>query len=145
VKVEAADLSQLAIQDRMVVSVRVVGVALFFKFEEVERETEMALEAAAGPAAEAHVVGSGYEATAAALGPAMRALSNSTGPSFAHFGALAGVGKGQRASTACKCFAILRLWPIIKKTSNAYSIFASPHLLTSADSASRAPGSLCSW
>jgi hypothetical protein len=39
------------------------------------------------------VAGSGYEATAEALGPAMRALSNSMG----HFGALAGGGKGQRA------------------------------------------------
>jgi hypothetical protein len=38
VKVEAADLSQLTIQDRKVVSVRVVGVALFIKFEEVEGE-----------------------------------------------------------------------------------------------------------
>jgi hypothetical protein len=36
VKVKAADLSQLAIQDRKVASVRVVGVALFIKFEEVE-------------------------------------------------------------------------------------------------------------
>jgi hypothetical protein len=34
----------------------------------------------------------------------MRALSTSTGLGFAHFGALAGVGKGQRASTACKRF-----------------------------------------
>jgi hypothetical protein len=39
VKDEAADLSQLAIQDRLVVSVRVVGVALFIKFQEVEGET----------------------------------------------------------------------------------------------------------
>jgi hypothetical protein len=51
-------------------------VALFIKFEEVEGESEMAL----------------------------RALSNSTGLGFAHFGALAGVGKGQHVSTACKCF-----------------------------------------
>jgi hypothetical protein len=29
----------------------------------------------------------------------MRAISTSTGLGFAHFGALAGVGKGQRAST----------------------------------------------
>jgi hypothetical protein len=39
VKVEAADLSQLAIQDRKVVSVRLVGVALLIKFEEAEGET----------------------------------------------------------------------------------------------------------
>jgi hypothetical protein len=39
VEVEAADLSHLTIQDRKVVSVRVVGVALFIKFEEVEGET----------------------------------------------------------------------------------------------------------
>jgi hypothetical protein len=32
----------------------------------------------------------------------MRALSTSSGLGFAHFGALAGVGKGQRVSTACK-------------------------------------------
>jgi hypothetical protein len=44
------------------------------------------------------VEGSSYEAAAAALGPAMRALSASTGLGFAHFGALAGVGKGQRTS-----------------------------------------------
>jgi hypothetical protein len=37
----------------------------------------------------------------------MRALSTSTGLGFAHFGALAGVGKGQRVSK------IFRLWPII--------------------------------
>jgi hypothetical protein len=37
--VEAADLSQLAIKGRKVVSVRVVGVALFIKFEEAEGET----------------------------------------------------------------------------------------------------------
>jgi hypothetical protein len=58
----------------------------------------VALEAAAGAAAEAHVAGSSYEATTAALGPAMRALSTSPGLGFAHFGALAGIGKGQRAS-----------------------------------------------
>ena len=39
VKVEAEDLSQLAIQGRKIFSVRVVGVALFIKFEEVEGET----------------------------------------------------------------------------------------------------------
>ena len=33
VRVEAADLSQMAIQDRKVVSVRVVRVALFINFE----------------------------------------------------------------------------------------------------------------
>jgi hypothetical protein len=38
------------------------------------------------------VAGSGYEATAAALGLAMRAIPTSTGLGFAHFGALAGVG-----------------------------------------------------
>jgi hypothetical protein len=54
--------------------VRVAGVALFIKFEEAEGETEMALEAAAGAAAQARVAGSGYMATAAALGPAMSAL-----------------------------------------------------------------------
>jgi hypothetical protein len=94
VKAEAADLIQLAIQDRKTASVRVVGVALFIEFEAAEGKTEMALGAAAGAA------GSGYEAIAAALGPAMRALSNSKRLGFAHFGALAGVGKGQRASTA---------------------------------------------
>jgi hypothetical protein len=77
---ETADLSKLTIQDRMAVSVRVVGVALLIKFNEVKGETEMALEGASGAAAEAHVVGSGYEATAAALGTAIRALSTSTGP-----------------------------------------------------------------
>ena len=56
------------------------------------------------------MAGSGYETAAAALGPAMRALSNSTGIGSAHFGALAGVGKGQRVSTACKCFTKFRLW-----------------------------------
>jgi hypothetical protein len=39
VRVEAADLSQMAIQDRKVVSVRVVRVALFINFEEAEGET----------------------------------------------------------------------------------------------------------
>jgi hypothetical protein len=96
--------------------------ALFIKFEEVKDETEMALEAAAGATAEAHVAGGGYKATAAALGPTMRALSNSTGLGFAHFGALAGVGKGQRASTACKCSTKFRLWLIIKTASNVHSL-----------------------
>jgi hypothetical protein len=59
VKTEAADLSQLAIQDRRAVPVRVVGVALFIKFEEIQGETEMALEAAAGAAVEAHMAGTG--------------------------------------------------------------------------------------
>jgi hypothetical protein len=36
-------------------------VALFIKFEEAGGEFEMALEAAIGAAAEAHVAGSGYE------------------------------------------------------------------------------------
>jgi len=40
------------------------------------------------------VAGSDYEATAAALGPATRALSTSSGLGFAHFSALAGVGNG---------------------------------------------------
>ena len=93
---------------------RVVGVALFIKFEKVEGEIEVALEAAAGAAAEAHVAGRGYEATAAALGPAIRALSTSAVLGFAHFGALAGVGKGQRVSTACKCCTKFRLRLIIK-------------------------------
>ena len=102
-KAEAADQSQLAIQDRKVASARVVCVALFIKFEEAESEAVMSLEAAAGAAAEAHVVGSGYTATAAALRPTMRALSNSTGLGFAHFGALAGVGKSQPSpSHACR-------------------------------------------
>jgi hypothetical protein len=96
VKVEAADLSQLATQDPKAVSARVAGVALFIKFEEAEGEIEMALEADAGAAAEAHVAGTGYKAPAAALGPAMRTLSTSSGLGFAHSGALAGVGKGQR-------------------------------------------------
>jgi hypothetical protein len=43
VKVEAADLSQLAIQDGEAASVRVVGVTLFIKFVEVKGETLMAL------------------------------------------------------------------------------------------------------
>jgi hypothetical protein len=58
-RVEAAGQSQLTIQDRKVVSARVVGVALFIKLKEAENETAMPLEAAAGAAAEAHVVGSG--------------------------------------------------------------------------------------
>jgi hypothetical protein len=41
--------------------VRVVGAALFIKFEEAEGETVMALEAAAGAAAEAHVAGNGFQ------------------------------------------------------------------------------------
>ena len=69
-----------------------VSVALFIKLEEPEGETEMALEAAAGAGAEAHVVDSGYWATAAALRSAIRALSNSAGLGFARFGELAGVG-----------------------------------------------------
>jgi hypothetical protein len=63
-------------------------VALFIKFQEAECETEVALEVFAGATAEAHVAGKDYEATAAALEPAMRALS-----------------LPQRGfSTACKCF-----------------------------------------
>jgi hypothetical protein len=81
--------------------VRVVGVALSIKFEEADCETEVALKAAAGAAAEAPVAGSGYKATDATLGPAMRALSTSTELVFARFGALAGVGKGQRVNIAC--------------------------------------------
>jgi hypothetical protein len=100
---------------------RVVGVALFITFEEAECETGVALDASAGATAEAHVAGSDYEDTAAALEPAMRALSTSTGLGFAHFGALAGVSKGQRASTACKNFTRFRLRLMIKSTSNAYS------------------------
>jgi hypothetical protein len=88
---------------------RVVGVALFIKFEKVEGKIEVALEAAAGAAAEAHVAGRGYEATAAALGPAIRALSTSAVLGFAHFGALAGAGKVERASNASGCFEIFRL------------------------------------
>ena len=65
---------------------RVVGVALSIKFEEADCETEVALKAAAGAAAEANVAGSGYKATAAALGPTMRTLSSSTGLGFVHFG-----------------------------------------------------------
>jgi hypothetical protein len=34
----------------------------------------------------------------------MRALSTSTRLGVAHFGALAGDGKGQRVRPACKCF-----------------------------------------
>ena len=49
-EVEAADLSQLTIQDRKAFSMRVVGLALVIKFEEVEGELEVALEAAAGAA-----------------------------------------------------------------------------------------------
>jgi hypothetical protein len=100
-------------------------VALFIKFEEVEGETVLTLEASVGAAAEAHVERSGCRATAAALGPAMRALSTSTGLGFAHFGALAGVGKGQRVSTACKCFTKFCLWLVIKTTSNTHS-FCQP-------------------
>jgi hypothetical protein len=55
------DPRQLAIQTRKVVSVRVVGTALFIKFEEAEGETVMALEAAAGAAAEAHVAGNDFQ------------------------------------------------------------------------------------
>jgi hypothetical protein len=94
----------LAIQGRTAISARVVGVAIFIKLEEVEGETEMALGAAAGVAAEARVAGISYKATVAALGPAMRTLSTSRGLGFALFGALADVGKSQRVSTACKCF-----------------------------------------
>jgi hypothetical protein len=61
----------------------------------------------------------------------MHDLPSSTGLGFAHFGALASVGKGQRASTACKRFIRSRLWLIIKAISNAHS-FANPHLPTSA-------------
>jgi hypothetical protein len=94
VEFEAAELGQLAIQGHKAASARVAGVAFFIKFEKVEGETEMALEASASAAAEARVAGSGYNSTAAALGFATRALSKSTGFGFAHFGALAGVGKG---------------------------------------------------
>jgi hypothetical protein len=45
VEFEAAELGQLAIQDRTAATARVVGVAFFIKFDEVEGETEMALEA----------------------------------------------------------------------------------------------------
>jgi hypothetical protein len=93
VKVEPADLSQLAIQDRKVVSVRVVG----WLSSKSSKRPKAKLRAAAGAAAEAHV-----KAPAAALGPAMRAPSASTRLGYAHFGALAGVGKGQCVSTACK-------------------------------------------
>jgi|AntAceMinimDraft_5_1070358.scaffolds.fasta_scaffold174622_1 hypothetical protein len=88
----------------------------------------MAFEAAAGAAAEAHVAGSGYEATAAALRPAMRALSYSTGLGFAHFRALTGVGKSQRVSTACKCFKKSRLWlisPAHKRTEGRAPVWGS--------------------
>jgi hypothetical protein len=64
----------------------------------------------------------------------MRALSNSPGLGFVHFGALDGVGTGQRVSTACKCFKKCRLWLIIETTSNAHSFF-QPHLPTSAGNA----------
>jgi hypothetical protein len=51
----------------------------------------------------------------------MRALFTSTELGFAHFGALAGVGKGHRVSTVRKRFAEFRLWIIVKTTSNALS------------------------
>jgi hypothetical protein len=54
------DLTQLTIQVRKVASVRVAGVALFIKSEGIAGETELALEAAARAAAEAHVAVSGY-------------------------------------------------------------------------------------
>jgi RecA/RadA recombinase len=41
----------------------VARAALFIKFEEAEGKTEVALEAAAGAAAEVLAAGSGYEAT----------------------------------------------------------------------------------
>jgi hypothetical protein len=69
---------------------------------------------------------SGFEANATALGPALRALSTSTGLGFAQFGALAGVGKDQRTSTAFKYFIKRRPWLIIKTTSNVYSFFKPP-------------------
>jgi hypothetical protein len=122
VKVEAADLSQLTIQDGEVVPVRVIGVALFIKFEEAEGKSEMALEAAS----EAHM-GCGYNANATALEPAMHARSTSTGLGSAHFRALAGVGTGQRVSTACKCLKKLSLWLMIKTTSSALFFCHSPH------------------
>jgi hypothetical protein len=105
-KVEAADLSQLTIQDRMVAPCAWLG----WCSSSSSRRPKAKLGGASGAAAEARVAGSGYKATAAALGPAMRALSTSSGLGFAHFGALAGVGKGQRVSTACKCFTKSRLW-----------------------------------
>jgi hypothetical protein len=108
--------------------VRVLCVAPFIKFEEAEGKTDMALKAAAGATAEAHVAGSGYEATAAALGPAMRALTNSVGLGLAHFGALAGVGKGQRVRTACKCFTKFRLLlirPTHKRTEGRAPVWSS--------------------
>jgi hypothetical protein len=43
VKVEAADLSELAIEGRKAASVGVVGVALFIKSEEAKGEIEVAL------------------------------------------------------------------------------------------------------
>jgi hypothetical protein len=55
------------------------------------------------------------------LRPAMHTLSISTGLGFAHFGELSGVGKGQRVSTACKCFKKCRLRLIITTTFNAHS------------------------
>jgi hypothetical protein len=91
----------------------------------------VALEVSAYAAAEARVTGSGYKYTSAALGPALRALSTSTRLGFAHFGALAGVGKGQRASAAFECFTEFRLWLMIKTISIAHS-YANPHLNTSA-------------
>jgi hypothetical protein len=97
------------------------------------------LGGAAGAAVEARVAGSGYEATATALGPAMRALSTLPGLGFAHFGALAGVGKGRRVSAACKCFTKFRIWLIIKTTSHAHS-FPNPHLPTSVGSADLCAG-----
>jgi hypothetical protein len=39
-KAEVVDSSQLTTQDLKVVSVRVVGVALFIKFEKIEGETD---------------------------------------------------------------------------------------------------------
>jgi hypothetical protein len=97
----------------MVVSVRVVGVALSTNSKRLKQKLRWhsnQLPSLPAPRAEAHVAGSGYEATAAALGPTIRALSTSKGLGFAHFGALAGVGKGKRVSTACKCFTEFRLW-----------------------------------
>jgi hypothetical protein len=51
------------------------------------------------------------------------------GLGFAHFGALASIGKDQRASTACKCFAKFRLWLIIKMTSNVHFFPTATFLL----------------
>ena len=56
----------------------------------------------------------------------MCVFSTSTGLGFAHFGALAGAGKGQRVSTVCKCFTKFRLWLIIKTTSHALSVCKPP-------------------